>query len=201
MAPKPKTRTGARDGDLLGAVGEVLDDLARLGYEPTLIGGMALVVLGSPRVTRDFDFLVIEEAREQQALVELFYRHGFELASKTDEDGRIVRTIDSRAVASARLRIDRPKSASFYRRDLALRVDLLFDFPIGARAVRGRSTRKTLADLMTIREKRGRSTRKKIRSHVFHIASREDLVRMKEIAAAQRRVASDAQDLEFLRRN
>ena len=183
MAPKPKTRTGARDGDLLGAVGEVLDDLARLGYEPTLIGGMALVVLGSPRVTRDFDFLVIEEAREQQALVELFYRHGFELASKTDEDGRIVRTIDSRAVASARLRIDRPKSASFYRRDLALRVDLLFDFPIGARAVRGRSTRK------------------KIRSHVFHIASREDLVRMKEIAAAQRRVASDAQDLEFLRRN
>lgn len=183
MAPKPKTRAGGRDANLLGAVGELLDDLTRLGYQPTLVGGMALVVLGSPRVTKDFDFLVIEEAREQKDLIQTFYRLGFELASRTDEHGRIVRTLDSAEVASARLRIDRPKSAYFYRRDLGLRVDLLFDFPIRAHQVRGRSTRK------------------KIRSHVFQIASREDLIRMKEIAAGERRVASDAQDLEFLRRN
>ncbi len=144
---------------------------------------MALVVLGSPRVTRNFDFLVIQEAREQKPLSQTFYRHGFELASRTDPHGDIVRTIDSEKVASARLRIDRPKSAYFYRRDLGLRVDLLFDFPIRAHEVRGRSMRK------------------KIRSHVFHIASREDLIRMKQIAAADRRVASDAQDLEFLKRN
>jgi hypothetical protein len=181
MAPKSKARTGTRDADLLGAVGKLLDDLTRLAYEPTLVGGMALVVLGSPRVTKDFDFLVIEQAREQEALIQTFYRHGFELASRTDDHGNIVRTIDSEEVASARLRIDRPKSAYFYRRDLSLRVDLLFDFPIPAHEVRGRSTRK------------------KIRSHVFHIASREDLIRMKEIAAGERRVASDAQDLEFLR--
>ncbi len=183
MAPRSKARTGRRDADLLGAVGQLLDDLTRLGYEPTLIGGMALVVLGSPRVTKDFDFLVIEEAREQRALSQTFYRHGFELASRTDEHGNIVRTIDGWEVASARLRFDRPKSAYFYRRDLGLRVDLLFDFPIRAHEVRGRSTRK------------------KIRSYVFHIASKEDLIRMKEIAAGERRVPSDAQDLEFLRRN
>ena len=89
----------------------------------------------------------------------------------------------SAEVASARLRIDRPKSAYFYRADLGLRVDLLFDFPILAHEIRGRSTRK------------------KIRSYVFHIASRADLIRMKEIAAGERRVASDVQDLEFLRRS
>jgi hypothetical protein len=182
MAPSSKARTDRRDTDLLGAVGDLLDDLARLGYEPTLVGGMALVVLGSPRVTRDFDFLVIEEAREQRALAQTFYRHGFELASRVDEHGNIVRTIDREAVASTRLRIDRPRSAYFYRRDLGLRVDLLFDFPIPAHEVRKRSTRK------------------RIRSHVFHIASRPDLVRMKEIAAGARRIASDAQDLKFLRR-
>ena len=181
MAPKSKARAGRPDADLVGAVGELLDDLTRLGYQPTLVGGMALVVLGSPRVTKDFDFLVIEEAREQKDLIPTFYRHGFELASKTDPHGSIVRTIDSEEVASTRLRIDRPKSAYFYRRDLSLRVDLLFDFPIRAHEVRGRSTRK------------------KIRSHVFHIASRADLIRVKEIAAGERRVASDAQDLEFLR--
>jgi hypothetical protein len=181
MAPKPKARAGRRDADLLGAVGELLDDLSRLGYEPTLIGGMALVVLGSPRVTRDFDFLVIEEAREQNDLIRTFYRHRFELASRTDAHGNILRTIDSEKVASTRLRSDRPKSAYFYRQGLGLRVDLLFDFPIRAHEVRARSTRK------------------KIRSHVFQIASREDLIRMKEIAARDRRVASDAQDLEFLK--
>jgi hypothetical protein len=180
MAPKLKARGGRRDADLLGAVGELVDDLTQLGYEPTLVGGMALVVHGSPRVTKDFDFLVVEEAREQKDLIQTFYRQRFELASRTDEHGNIVRTLASAAIASARLRIDQPKSAYFYRRDLGLRVDLLFDFPIPAHEVRARSTRN------------------KIRSHVFHIASREDLIRMKEIAAGERRVASDAQDLEFL---
>jgi hypothetical protein len=182
MAPKPRTRTETRQADFVTAVGELLKDLAPFGYEPTLVGGMALVTLGSPRVTKDFDFLVIEEARGQKALVRVFYRHGFELVSRTDEHGRVVRTIGSREVASARLRIDRPKSAYFYNRGLGLRVDLLFDFPIPARDVRRRSTRK------------------KIQSYSFHIASRSDLIRMKEIAVNDRGVSSDLQDLEFLKK-
>jgi len=179
-----KGRTSARTGqaDFLAAVGELLKDLTPLGYEPTLVGGMALVTLGSPRVTKDFDFLVVEEAREQDVLARVFYRHGFELVSATDAHGNVVRTIDRREVASARLRIDRPKSAYFYNPGLGLRVDLLFDFPIPAREIRGRATRK------------------KIQSFVFYIASREDLIRMKEIAANERDASSDRQDLEFLRR-
>jgi hypothetical protein len=167
---------------LLVAVGEVLKDLARLGCEPTLVGGMALVTLGSPRVTKDFDFLVVEEAREQKALVQVLYEHGFQLASRTDGQGAIIQTIDSQQAAAARLRIDRPKSAYFYNGTLGLRVDLLFDFPIDARGVHRRSTRK------------------RIQSYSFHIASTPDLIRMKEIAASDRKASTDLQDLEFLKR-
>jgi len=176
---QPKVR--GRHADFIASVGELLNDLAPLHCDATLVGGMALVTLGSPRVTKDFDFLVVEEAREQKAVIEVFYRHGFELVSGTDEHGNVLRTIDNLAVASARLRMDRPQSAYFYNRGLGLRVDLLFDFPIGAREVRRRSTRKT------------------IQSYVLHIASRRDLIRMKEIAAAARGLSSDLQDLEFLK--
>jgi hypothetical protein len=181
MMAKRKAGAGSRQTDFIAAVGELLNDLAPLRYEPTLVGGMALVVLGSSRVTKDFDFLVVEEAREQRVLVEIFYRHGFELVSRTDAHGNVLRTLDSREVASARLRIDRPRSAYFYNRGLGLRVDLLFDFPIRAREVRRRSTRK------------------RIQSYSLHIASKRDLIRMKEIAAGARGLSSDLQDLEFLK--
>ncbi len=182
MARRSKTRSGKPPADFLAAVGDLLNALAPLGCEPTLVGGMALVTLGSARVTKDFDFLVVEEVREQKALVEVFYRHGFQLASRTDDRGTITGTIDNPHVAAARLRIDRPKSAYFYNRTLGLRVDLLFDFPVDARGVRLRSTRK------------------KIHSYSFHIASRPDLIRMKEIAARDRHASTDVQDLEFLKR-
>ena len=182
MTAKTKTKTGRRQTDFITAIGELLNALAPLGYEPTLVGGMALVTLGSPRVTKDFDFLVAKEAREQKALIQVFYRHDFELVSKTDEHGNVIRTIDTQEVASARLRIDRPKSAYFYNRVLGMKVDLLFDFPIQAREVRKRSTRR------------------KIQSYSFHIASRHDLIRMKEIAASARGLSSDLQDLEFLKK-
>jgi hypothetical protein len=41
--------------DHLQAVGKIV---RALGLEPVLVGGMALVVLGSRRVTRDFDFVI-----------------------------------------------------------------------------------------------------------------------------------------------
>ena len=45
--------------DHLQAVGDIVQDLRALGLEPVLVGGMALVVLGSRRVTRDFDFVIV----------------------------------------------------------------------------------------------------------------------------------------------
>jgi len=171
-----------RESDFIEVVGALAEDLARAGYEPTLVGGMALVVLGSTRVTRDFDFLVTEAARGQEALARAFYRRGLELASRLDERGEVVRTIDSATIAAARLRIDRPPSAHFYDHESGLRVDLLFDFPVPATGVHARATAK------------------RIRSRLLHVASKDDLIAMKEIAAKDRSLAADAQDLELLRR-
>lgn len=176
---KPKSKQPV---DFIKSAGELTKDLAQLGHTPILVGGMALVTLGSTRVTKDFDFLIDKAAREQKTVVAVFYRHGFELVSKLDRNGDILRTIDNQNVASARLRIDRPKSAYFYNPSSGLRVDLLFDFPIPAMEVRARSTHK------------------RIQSYSFYIANKEDLVRMKEIAAKDRGLANDLQDLEFLKK-
>jgi hypothetical protein len=181
--PKKKRTEGRTESlSFIPAVGRLTADLASKGFVPTLVGGMALVVLGSKRVTQDFDFLLSERAREEKECVEVLYKHGFELISKLDARGEAVRTVDNPNVASARLRIDKPKSALFYHPISQLRVDLLFDFPIPAEEVLRRASSRT------------------IRSFLFRIADKEDLIKMKEIAAKDRKFAGDVQDLEFLRK-
>ncbi|OGQ80082.1 MAG: hypothetical protein A2289_21580 [Deltaproteobacteria bacterium RIFOXYA12_FULL_58_15] len=171
----------AAQADFIVSVGKLLAALRREGFTPILVGGMAMVVLGSRRVTRDFDFLLEESARDQKSVTQLFYNHGFELASKVDEYGEIVQTIDSANIASVRLRTDRPKSAYFHNHRTGLRVDLLFDFPFPAKGIGAKATRT------------------KVSSYWFHIASPSDLLQMKVMAAQDRKHAADLQDLEFLK--
>lgn len=166
---------------LTESIGELMGDVMKLGYPPTLVGGMALALLESNRVTKDFDFLIEDEARKKKELMKTFYKHGFELVSKLDERGNIVRTVDNPNVAYAKLNMDPPKSAHFFNRGLDLRVDLLFDFPIPAKEVAQRARRRT------------------IKAHLFLIADKQDLITMKEIAVRDRRNPSDVQDLDFLR--
>lgn len=83
-------------------------------------------------------------------------------------------------VAAIRLRGDAPASAYFFNAETGLRIDLLFDFPIAA---------ATLAE---------QATRTKIRTHVFDIASEQDLLRLKKIAKAARSAPGDAEDIAFL---
>lgn len=52
---------------LLDEAGRVVAALTRLGLEPILVGGMALVTLGSRRVTCGFDFVILLEARRPKA--------------------------------------------------------------------------------------------------------------------------------------
>jgi hypothetical protein len=166
--------------DYLQVVGEIVQGLSALGLEPVLVGGMALVVLGSRRVTRDFDFVIPHPGDRLERTIDLLYDHGLELASRVNEMGEVISTIASRKVAAIRLRLDAPRSAYFFNAETGLRVDLLFDFPIPA-------------------EKLARhATRARIRSHAFTIASEEDLLRLKRIAKAARSAAGDAEDIAFL---
>lgn len=162
------------------AVGVVVEDLRAVGLAPVLVGGMALVVRGSRRVTNDFDFVIPNPGDRLDSLLDRLYARGLELVSRLDDMGNVVATIASRRVAGARLRLDKPASAYFYNPGTGLRVDLLFDFPIEAAALASRATRT------------------KIQSHVFAIASDEDLLELKTIAAAARSAPGDAEDIAFL---
>ena len=164
----------------LESVGSVVDALASLGLEPVLVGGMALVVLGSRRVTRDFDFVVARPDAVLSRLLDVFYDRGLELASRVDAAGDVTATIDNRRVAAARLRLDAPASAYFLNPGTGLRIDLFFDFPLPA---------ATLAR---------RATSVKARSVVLRVASEADLLRLKRIARAKRSSPGDAEDIAFL---
>ena len=164
----------------LETVGSVVRALADLGLTPVLVGGMALVVLGSRRVTRDFDFVVGRPEDRPASLLDVLYDRCHEIVSRLSAEGDVTATNDNRRVAGARLRLDAPASASFYDPRTGLRIDLLFDYPLEARALAGRAT--------TVR----------VRSLALRVASEDDLLRLKRIALEERARATDAEDIAFL---
>lgn len=166
--------------DHLDTVGEIVQGLRTLGLDPVLVGGMALVILGSRRVTRDFDFVIAHPGDRLAGTIGLFYDRGLDLVSRLNKSGEVTATISNRRVAAIRLRVDAPASAYFFNAGTGLRVDLLFDFPIPA------------AELAA------RATRTRIRAHVFDVASEQDLLRLKRIARAKRTAPGDAEDIAFL---
>lgn len=166
----------------IAELGEILEGLADLGFQPILVGGMALVSLGSQRVTRDFDFIISKPSEDVEAMLTLFYKKGLQLASRLNKNKEIISTIDNPKVAGLRLRIDAPESAYFLNPKTGLRLDLLFDFPLSA---------SELAQ---------RAKKIKIQSYSFNIAAVEDLLRLKKIARDHRVSAADAADIEFLER-
>ncbi len=165
---------------LLDDAGRIVAALTRLGLEPVLVGGMALVTMGSRRVTRDFDFVIPIPGDRLEALVNLFYDQGLELAARVNQAGDITATIDNPKVATIRLRLDAPSSAYFSHPKTGLRVDLLFDFPVPASQLAERATRIT------------------VRSQGFLVASEDDLLHLKRMARANRLSPGDAEDIAFL---
>jgi len=159
----------------------LVDALEAAGFQPVLVGGMALVILGSRRVTQDFDFVVPRPAPSAAALVETMYRRGLALVTKFTPQGDVLRTVDNPKVAALKVDGEHPDSLPFFSRETGLRVDLLLDFPLSSRDLVGRSASVPV-----------------LSSHI-RVASAPDLLRLKEIAHADRKSASDASDLEFLR--
>jgi hypothetical protein len=164
----------------LGLVTEIARALELLGLHPVLVGGMALVLLGSRRVTRDFYFVIAQPGEQLAEALNAFYDRGLELAAQVNAAGDVTATISNRRVAAARLRLDRPESAFFQDPKSGLRIDVLFDFPIPA---------GELAD---------RSIPAKTPVGKLRIASEADLLRLKTMARANRSVPTDDQDIAFL---
>lgn len=175
-----KRPDGPNQAGYLEVVGDLARELQALGLDPVLVGGMALVIMGSRRVTRDFDFVVGLPGDRLAPLVDLFYDRGLELVSRLDDAGNVTSTIANRKVAAIRLRIDAPSSAYFFNAETGLRVDLLFDFPVAATTL--------LAD----------AVRTTVQAQVFSVASADDLLQLKKIARNARKVAGDAEDIAFL---
>ena len=170
----------APDADPLRRLAPLAKALEGRGLSPVLVGGMALVILGSQRITKDFDFLISCRELDSEVVKEI-YGLGYELITKLSPEGEVIRTIARPRVAAARLNLEKPRSA-FFRSRKGTRVDLLLDFPLPARDIADRADRV------------GR------KPDVLRVASPKDLLKLKEIAYADRKSASDAQDLEFLRK-
>jgi hypothetical protein len=167
--------------DLLLKAVSLSEALEKRGFLPVLIGGIALVILGSQRVTKDFDFLISRQELSVDDLVEVFYKYDLKLVTKFNKQGEVLRTVDKPRVAAIKLKSDLPDSLFFFDWKTRLKVDLLLDFPVPAREVDSRAIRI------------------KIKSHSLRVAAPEDLLHLKELAYADRRSAADAQDIEFLR--
>jgi hypothetical protein len=176
----PKRTDNERPSGHLGQVAQVVAQLQALGLQPVLVGGMALVLLGSRRVTRDFDFVIERPGERLSEALDVFYDRGLELAARLNEVGDVTATIGNRRIAASRLRLDQPDSAFFFNPDSGLRIDVLFDFPLPAR------------------ELSGRSVPAKTPHGVLRLASEPDLLKLKQIAQSNRSLASDAQDISFL---
>ncbi len=73
---------------------QIAQSLDQLGLKPVLVGGMALVILGSQRVARDFDFVISKPDNHLEKLLSVFYEKGLELVSTISDNGEVVSTID-----------------------------------------------------------------------------------------------------------
>lgn len=165
---------------------EVVEHLEENGVVPVLVGGMALVVLGSTRTTRDFDLAVADREEVRRASVTALYRRGFHLVSKWDDENyRPVRVIDNENVAKARVVMDDEVAAFFWNEAVRMRIDLVFRTGIPAeelveRAVAtplpggGRLLRASVKDLE-------RMKRASLRADPARVADRQDLVYLRSL--------------------
>jgi hypothetical protein len=165
-------------------LGKLVRRLRAAGYEPVLVGGMALIVYGSSRVTFDTDLLTARppDLAAAKRLMTAVFDAGFVYITKFDADALPISWIDVPNVAAARLMTDCPDTCFFWNRAAEMRVDVLLDFPLPASGIlRGSNSIELAANLR------------------LAVASLEHLAALKEIAVRDRNRAEDALDLTFIR--
>jgi len=168
----------------LKTLAKLVRRLRKAGYEPVLVGGMALVVYGSSRVTFDTDLLTRRptDLDEAKRLMTAAVGAGFVYLTKFDKDRNPVSWIDAPSVAAARLMIDAPDTCFLWNKQAQMRVDILLDFPIPASEALEDGKAVTIGS-----------------NQVLAVASLPTLARVKELAMRDRRRPEDALDLAFIR--
>jgi len=149
------------------------------GVEPILVGGVALNLHGSPRVTRDVDFVVNRDTAWENVLAAL-YKSGFCLITRLNDDGSARRFVREESIARLKVRAENPDSLFFWQPEERFRLDVLVDFPMPASEIRRRAAATEIAGVT-----------------VF-VAAREDLKIMKARAIADRNKSGDREDYLFL---
>ena len=167
---------------------ELLSRLVEEGIEFVVIGGTALRLYNSPRVTHDIDLAV--SVLDVDPILALMYRLGYRLITAVgDEYLTTCRTV---AEAAAWVEREKPGSMSFVdcpqeeapqvpfdRVDVSSQVDFLFELSIPTAQLRHNARRVEIPGLS------------------FLVASVDDLIRLKE--ARRERDAADEDDLRYLR--
>ncbi|MFP4432135.1 MAG: nucleotidyl transferase AbiEii/AbiGii toxin family protein [Spirochaetaceae bacterium] len=167
---------------------ELLTRLVEEGIEFVVIGGTALRLYNSPRVTHDIDLAIRE--LDVDRVVALMYRLWYRLVTAVYDDS--LSTCPTNREADEWIERQKPGSISFIicskdesaqvpfeRIDVSSQVDFLFELGIPAVQL-GRNARPV-----------------EIPGLSFLVASIDDLIRLKE--ARPDRDAADEDDLRFLR--
>ncbi|MEA3306253.1 MAG: hypothetical protein U9Q34_00525 [Elusimicrobiota bacterium] len=163
---------------------QIVKNLTEIDYIPVLVGGKALALLGSPRVTFDTDIVThkIKDLASAKLLTNAMHKADLYYVNKLDESGTPIGWIDAPNVAASRIIIDKPATLFFWNPDIEMKIDILLDFPIKASELLATAEDKMLDKTTTIK-----------------VASLKSLKTMKEIAFKDRKKSKDLQDLEFIK--
>lgn len=168
----------------LAAVGAAYKAMDRAGCAPVLVGGLAARIRGFPEVTEDFDFMVSAATPEEKsAVARLLHEHGFRVVVETHPaTGDVMRFLEERAACGDHVEASNPNVVFFWGPVSAIRMDLLFDFPIPAKELAPRADLVRFASLQAD----------------IRVASVADLKRLYTTSYNYRRHPKDLRALEFL---
>ncbi|MEW5768185.1 MAG: hypothetical protein AB1797_11300 [bacterium] len=164
---------------------QVIKNLETAKFTPIFVGGLALTLFGSDRITFDCDLVSKrpKDMAEANSLTHAMYEAECYYVSKLDKDGMPIAYLDNANVAASRIMIDKPDTVFFWNPELEMRIDILLDFPLKA------------SELLAVAE-----NRKLDRTTTIKIASLPHLKKMKEMALNARQNPKDLQDLDFIKK-
>jgi predicted nucleotidyltransferase len=163
------------------AIESAIKELSDRDIDVVLIGGMAVVLLGSTRTTKDFDFAIDNAPEVRRQATEALYEAGFQLITRVGKDGIPIRTLDNLVIARNRVLDQEMHSAFFWHHGEERRIDLVFRLSL------------KLADLL----RRGEEIQL---GHVrVRRAAPKDLIKLKKAALRDDPTrVQDKQDLVYL---